>query len=247
MFNFKKGRKVAKLENEQKLGASLITYFEPRSSVSEQYRTLRTNIEFAQIGKQLNSIAITSSIPMEGKTLTAVNLAYTYAQTDRKVLIIDGDLRKPTLHKTFKLNNNQGLSTLLINEEIQPLNVIQKFQDLNLYLLPSGPIPPNPAELLASTQMIRLLENLGDYFDLIVLDTPPVSSVTDPQIISSIVDGVIMVIRQNYVRKNQVIETKASLQKVKANILGFVLNDTPISNDKGYGYYEYNRSNEDFE
>lgn len=243
MFNFKNKRIKKNLENEQKLGSALITYFEPMSAIAEQYRTLRTNIEFAQISKNMKSLAITSSIPMEGKSTTAVNLAYTYAQTNRKVLIVDADLRKPTLHRTFKLNNTRGLTTLLINEEKPSLDIIQRSEELGLYFLTSGPIPPNPAELLASTQMKSLVEELTEIFDLVIFDTPPIQSVTDPQIISSIVDGVILVARQNYVRKDQVNDSKESLEKVKANILGFVLNDASIEKNRGYGYYEYYGAN----
>ena len=158
MFGF--GNKQKKAEKEQRLGAPLITYYEPKSIISEQYRTLRTNLEFTQVGNQVKSIAITSSMPMEGKSTTSANLAYTMAQTGRNVLVVDSDLRKPTLHRTFKLNNEQGVTTLLANPELKFNQVVQKSKELGLYFLPSGPMPPNPAELIGSPQMARLMQEI---------------------------------------------------------------------------------------
>ncbi|MFV8806044.1 CpsD/CapB family tyrosine-protein kinase [Aerococcus urinaeequi] len=239
MFDFKSKKKQQKLENEQKLGSPIVTHFEPMSAIAEQYKTIRTNIEFAQIGSSFKSIAVTSSIPMEGKSTTTVNLAYTYAQTGKKVLIVDADLRKPTLHKTFKLNNNVGLTTALVNDEYSLESAIQYSEDFDLYILPSGPIPPNPAELVGSQEFSALLDQITELFDLVIFDTPPLHSVTDGQIITSKVDGTILVVRQNYVRRDQVVEAKVSLDNVKANLIGYILNDVPINKNKGYGYYEY--------
>ncbi|MGO1433768.1 MAG: CpsD/CapB family tyrosine-protein kinase [Ruoffia tabacinasalis] len=243
MFGF--GNKQKKAEKEQRLGAPLITYYEPKSMISEQYRTLRTNLEFAQVGNQVKSIAITSSMPMEGKSTTSANLAYTMAQTGRNVLIVDSDLRKPTVHRTFKLNNELGLTTLLANPELKFNQVVQKSKELGLYFLPSGPMPPNPAELIGSPQMARLMQELSDNFDMVIYDTPPVNSVTDAQIIASRVDGVILVVRQNLARKELVREAKQALENVKANILGFVINNVPFEEGKGYGYYAYGLEDDD--
>ncbi|MFW5411757.1 CpsD/CapB family tyrosine-protein kinase [Aerococcus urinaeequi] len=234
-----------KAEKEQRLGAPLITYYEPKSIISEQYRTLRTNLEFAQVGNQVKSMAITSSMPMEGKSTTSANLAYTMAQTGRNVLVVDSDLRKPTVHRTFKLNNEQGVTTLLANPELKFNQVVQKSKELGLYFLPSGPMPPNPAELIGSPQMTRLMQELSDNFDMVIYDTPPVNSVTDAQIISSRVDGVILVARQNFARKELVREAKQALENVKANILGFVINNVPFEEGKGYGYYAYGLEDDD--
>ncbi|WP_338487516.1 CpsD/CapB family tyrosine-protein kinase [Ruoffia tabacinasalis] len=237
MFGSK--RKQTKAEKEQRLGAPLITYYEPKSIIAEQYRTLRTNLEFAQVGRDVRSIAITSSMPMEGKSTTSANLAHTLGQTGRNVLIVDADLRKPTLHRTFKLNNEQGLTTLLANPDLKFNQVVQKSNELGLYFLPSGPIPPNPAELIGSPQMSALMSELRDNFDMVIYDTPPVISVTDAQILATRVDGVIMVARQNFARKDNVREAKEALDNVKANILGFVINNVPFEEGKGYGYYAY--------
>lgn len=215
------------------------------SAVAEQYKTIRTNIEFAQISSSVKSIAVTSSISMEGKSTTVVNLAYTYAQTGKKVLIVDSDLRKPTVHRTFKLNNEQGLTTLLANPELKFNQVVQKSKELGLYFLPSGPMPPNPAELIGSPQMARLMQELSDNFDMVIYDTPPINSVTDAQIIASRVDGVILVVRQNVARKELVREAKQALENVKANILGFVISNVPFEEGKGYGYYAYGLEDDD--
>ena len=238
MFGLEKN-KYKRNERDQRLGAPLVAYYEPKSIISEQYRTLRTNLEFAQVGNQVKSIAITSSMPMEGKSTTSANLAYTMAQTGRNVLVVDSDLRKPTVHRTFKLNNELGLTTLLANPELKFNQVVQKSKELGLYFLPSGPMPPNPAELIGSPQMARLMQELSDNFDMVIYDTPPVNSVTDAQIIASRVDGVILVARQNFARKELVREAKQALENVKANILGFVINNVPFEEGKGYGYYAY--------
>lgn len=243
MFGSK--RKQSKAEKEQRLGAPLITYYEPKSIIAEQYRTLRTNLEFAQVGRDVRAIAITSSMPMEGKSTTSANLAYTLGQTGRNVLVVDADLRKPTVHRTFKLNNEQGLTTLLANPDLKFNQIVQKSNELGLYFLPSGPIPPNPAELIGSPQMSALMSELRDNFDMIIYDTPPVLSVTDAQIIATRVDGVIMVARQNFARKDNVREAKVALENVKANILGFVVNNVPFEEGKGYGYYAYYGIEED--
>lgn len=242
---FRSKRKQTRAEKEQRLGAPLITYYEPKSIIAEQYRTLRTNLEFAQVGRDVRSIALTSSMPMEGKSTTSANLAYTLGQTGRNVLIVDADLRKPTLHRTFKLNNEQGLTTLLANPDLKFNQVVQKSNELGLYFLPSGPIPPNPAELIGSPQMSVLMSELRNNFDMVIYDTPPVLSVTDAQILATRVDGVIMVARQNFARKDNVREAKEALENVKANILGFVVNNVPFEEGKGYGYYAYYGIEED--
>lgn len=237
MFNFRNKQKD--LEKEQRLGAPIITHYEPKSLISEQYRTLRTNLEFAQVGKDIKAVAVTSSIPMEGKSTTVANLAYTMGQTGRNVLIVDGDLRKPTIHRTFKLNNEQGLTTLLANPDIPFNQVVQKSNDLGLYFLPAGPLPPNPAELIGSPQMTNLMKELRENFDMVIYDTPPINSVTDAQILSTKVDGVILVVRQNLARKDQVREAKQALENVNANIMGFVMNNVPVEDGKRNGYYAY--------
>lgn len=239
MFNRRK-KAEQRLKKEQIQGSSLITYMDPKSLNAEQFRTIRTNIEFAQLDTNLKSLLVSSSIPAEGKSTISSNLAYVISQTDKKVLLVDSDLRKPTVHRTFKLNNEKGLTTLLANSDLRFNQVVQHSKDLNLYFLPSGPIPPNPSELLASAKMTLLMKELAQYFDLVIYDAPPVTAVTDPQILASKVDGVVLVVRQGYSRKEEVKQAKTALDNVNANILGFVMNGKELSESAGYyAYYGY--------
>ncbi len=236
MFNF--GRKKDKRKKEdQKFGAPLISFTQPKSVNAEQYRTLRTNLEFAQVGKPIRSIAVSSSVPMEGKSTLSSNLAYTYSQTKRNVLIVDADLRKPTLHRTFHIANERGLTTLLANPSIEFNQVVQRSPELGLYFLPSGPIPPNPAELIGSPQMQALMKTLAENFDMVIYDTPPINSVTDAQILATKVDGVLVVARQGLVKKDELRQTKQSLDNVNANLLGVVLSGVEL--ESGSEYYAY--------
>ncbi|MBG9981833.1 CpsD/CapB family tyrosine-protein kinase [Aerococcaceae bacterium DSM 111020] len=236
---FKRHRHARKL-TEQKKGASLITHLQPNSVTAEEFRNIRTNIEFSGIDQDLKSFLVTSSMPFEGKSTVSSNLASVYSQMEKKVLYVDADLRKPMLHRSFNVSNDTGLSTILASKsEITNLNnIIMKGPNENLYLLPTGPIPPNPAELLASRRMGALMQRLEEYFDLIIYDTPPVIPVTDSQILASQVDGVVVVARYNYTTKNTINQTKEKLEAVEANILGYVLNAV-TGNHEEYGYGEY--------
>lgn len=237
MFN-KRKRESKKLQKKQLKGGSLITYTNPKSAVAEQFRTLRTNIEFAQIDYSLKTLLVSSSIPAEGKSTISSNLAYVMSQNDKKVLIVDADLRKPTVHRTFKSKNEVGLTTLLLNKNLDVNNAIQYNRDLGIYLLSSGPIPPNPSELLSSRRMGLLMEELNRQFDLIIYDAPPVTAVADPKILASKVDGVLLVIRDGFSKKEEIFRSKSELDKVKANIIGYVLNSRKVSDSKSYyGYY----------
>ncbi|MGO4927791.1 CpsD/CapB family tyrosine-protein kinase [Fundicoccus sp. Sow4_F4] len=239
MFN-KRKKTEQRLQKQQMQGTSLIAYVDPKSLNAEQFRTIRTNIEFAQLDKPMKNLLVSSSIPAEGKSTVASNLAYVIAQTDKKVLLVDADLRKPTVHRTFKLNNEQGLTTLLTNADLKFNQVVQHSRDLNLYFLPSGPIPPNPSEILGSGRMTLLMQELGQYFDIVIYDAPPITAVTDPQILATKVDGVVMVVRQGYTRKEEVKKAKEALDNVNANILGYVLNGKELSDSAGYyAYYGY--------
>lgn len=234
------GRKnKAKNKKNEQASSHLITYTHPNMNQAEQFRTIRTNINFAQLDKNVKSILVSSSIPNEGKSTLSANLAYVMAQTGKKVLLVDADLRKPTVHRTFKLNNTEGLTTLIIDEEdtVKFNQVVQYSRELNLYFLPSGPKPPNPSELLGSAKMSSIINTLEAHFDIIIFDAPPITAVTDPQILSTLVDGVVFVVRQGYVGKDQVKQAMLSLQNLKTTILGYVLNDVPKTAGKYY-YYE---------
>lgn len=239
MFNRRK-KTEQRLQKDQIQGTSLITYTDSKSLNAEQFRTIRTNIEFAQLDKPLKNLLVSSSIPAEGKSTVASNLAYVIAQTDKKVLLVDADLRKPTVHRTFKLNNENGLTTLLANSDLKFNQIVQHSRELNLYFLPSGPIPPNPSEILGSGRMTLLMQELGQYFDMVIYDAPPVTAVTDPQILATKVDGVVMVVRQGYTRKEEVKQAKEALDNVNANILGYVMNGKQLTDSAGYyAYYGY--------
>lgn len=239
MLHIFRGRKSKEESyiSEQVEGAPLVTYFNPKSVIAEEFRTIRTNIDFAQVDRDIKSIVVSSSIPAEGKSTISSNLAIAMGAMDKNVLVVDADMRKPTLHRTFTISNEQGLTTLLAHPDIHFNEVVMKSNDLKLYLLPSGPIPPNPSELLASSRMTKLMHELEDYFDLIIYDAPPITSVTDPQILATKVDGVVLVVRQNYVRKDEVRKAKSILDNVDANILGYVLNGK--EREDGSGYYAY--------
>ena len=246
MFN-KRKKTEQRLQKDQIQGTSLITYMDSKSLNAEQFRTIRTNIEFAQLDKPMKNLLVSSSIPAEGKSTVASNLAYVIAQTDKRVLIVDADLRKPTVHRTFKLNNEQGLTTLLASSDLKFNQVVQHSRDLNLYFLPSGPIPPNPSELLGSGRMTLLMQELAQYFDVVIYDAPPITAVTDPQILATKVDGVVMVVRQGYSRKEEVKKAKEALDNVNANILGYVMNGKELSYSAGYySYYGYENEGNEF-
>lgn len=192
----------------------------------------------AQFGKKVKSILVSSSIPKEGKTTLSANLAYVMAQTGKKVLLVDADLRRPTVHRTFNLNNDQGLATLIAEEEtIQFEEMVQFNQDLNLYFLPSGLPPPNPSELLGSAKMQAIVETFHQHFDFVIYDAPSLGSVTDPQILAAFIDGLVLVVRRGYVSKAKVHAAITSLQNLNTIILGYVLNDVPRDSTDSYYYH----------
>ncbi|MGX7092026.1 CpsD/CapB family tyrosine-protein kinase [Hutsoniella sourekii] len=227
------------LEKEQLQGAPLITYYEPKSVISEQFRTVRTNIQFARLDTKLKSILVTSSIPGEGKSMVAANLANVMAQNGQNVLLVDSDLRKPTVHRTFALDNSQGLSTLLSDREADINQIIHRLPELGLSILSSGPVPPNPAELLNSARMTSLMSALEQYFDVIIYDVSPLTAVTDAQIMAAKVDGVVFVMRQDYVLEGEVRHAVETLNNVNANILGCITNGVDASSASEYYAYAY--------
>ncbi|MCF0149667.1 MAG: CpsD/CapB family tyrosine-protein kinase [Clostridium sp.] len=208
---------------------------EPKSIAAESYRTLRTNIQYSSFDKEYRIIVVTSSEPGEGKSTTAGNLALCMAQGDKKVVLIDCDLRKPSLHKKFKVSNLVGLSDVIIGKT--DLATAAHRYNKNLVLLTSGKIPPNPSEMLSSKTMEKLLESLKDSFDYIILDTPPVQAVTDSQILSTKSDGTILVVKAERTKKDSVENAINLLKKVNANIIGTVLNGIDVSRNKYYYYY----------
>jgi len=213
---------------------------------TEAYKTLRTNLSFASISKQYKRIIITSAIPNEGKSSVAINLAMTLAESDAKVLLIDCDLRNPTLRRMLRVRTEYtgGMTSLLTNTAT--LNeCIFKHSAIKCDVLLAGAIPPNPVELLSSSQMKDLLDRLSQKYDYIICDTPPVGLVTDAVALSRFCDGVILVVRQKFSTREQVWAAKRNLDAVQANIIGTILscydmaNDTQATNSYYGSYYSY--------
>ncbi|RZT21367.1 capsular exopolysaccharide synthesis family protein [Fictibacillus sp. BK138] len=218
---------------------SLITHNNPKSPISEQYRTIRTNIQFASVDKEFKTLMITSSGPGEGKSTTAANLAVVLAQQGKKVLLIDGDLRKPTVHYTFNVSNIYGVTNVLTRQRsLKEAVVATKIPDIDV--LPSGPVPPNPSELINSNSMDQLIEEASSLYDYVLFDTPPIMAVTDGQLLANRVDGVILVISSGKTEVEAAIKSKELLLHANAKILGTVLNGKDVSNDNYYYYYGAN-------
>lgn len=228
-------KKKQKLDNESlKKGVGLVTFTDPTSTIAEQFRTVRTNIQFSSVDKALKSIVFTSSAPSEGKSTVSNNVAVTWADQGKRVLIVDADMRRPTVHRTFSVSNAVGLSNLLA-ETGSLENAIHETIINNLSVMPSGPIPPNPSELLGSGKMAALLDQLTDHYDLVIIDAPPVNTVTDAQVLAARADGTILVVPQGIADKAGVHHAKQLLDAVRANILGAILNRATA--EKSTGYY----------
>ncbi|CAH1206826.1 Tyrosine-protein kinase YwqD [Paenibacillus plantiphilus] len=215
---------------------SIITDVNPLSSISEAYRTLRTNLQYAEVDRSLQLLMVTSANPKEGKTTTINNLAVAYAQTEKSVLLVDADLRKPTAHGTFQISNRCGLTHVLTGKATTN-EALKKTHIPNLHIMPSGSIPPNPSELLGSRKMDQLLEELRSKYDHVLIDTPPVLAVSDAQIMASRCDGVLLVVNARSVKRQQVVKARDALQFVQARIVGVALNQT--ANRDRSNYYEY--------
>ncbi|MGJ9383966.1 CpsD/CapB family tyrosine-protein kinase [Salipaludibacillus sp. CF4.18] len=215
---------------------SLVTEFDKKSPIAEQFRTLRTNIQFASVDRQLKTMMITSSSPGEGKSTVIANLGVVLAQQHNKVLLVDSDLRKPTVHFTFALPNQVGL-TNVVTQQAAFDDVVVNTSIPRLDVLPSGPVPPNPSELLGSRAMKEFVNQVAKNYDYILFDAPPVNAVTDPQVLSRLVDGAILVIRSGQTEEEMAKRAVESLKKVDANILGVVLNDREMENAQYYYYY----------
>lgn len=217
-------------------GRKLITKYNPKSPISEQYRTIRTNIQFSAVDKDIQTILVTSSGPGEGKSTTTANLAVVFAQQGKKVLLIDADMRKPTVHYTFGLTNILGLTNVLTRQS--ELDEAINRTDLDtLDVLTSGPIPPNPAELLSSKALQQLLQKAKGIYDIIIFDTPPVLAVTDAQLLANQCDGTILVVYSGKTEIESAKKAKEMLVAAKAKLLGVVLNNKKMEKTDYYYYY----------
>lgn len=223
----------------QQIASSLVTHFEPKSAVSEAYRTFRTNIQFAQLDKPVKTLLVTSPGPGEGKSTTISNLAITLAQQGIKTVLVDADLRKPVLHSVFGLSREKGLTHYLMNKAAFD-QVVQPTGIENLNLVSCGALPPNPAELLGSHKLKELIERLKGEFEMALFDSPPAMAVTDAVVLSTQLDGVVLLASSAQTNRNSLKYATAALKNVGANLLGVVLNKIKMESLYGsYHYYHY--------
>lgn len=235
---------ISRMRNEESRAPlyQLASILYPRSGVSEAYRALRTNVEFSSIDAPVRTLLVTSALPREGKTVTAANLAVVFAQAGRRVILVDADLRQPGVHRIFDIPNDRGLTTLLRSDDVPLDAVVRGTEQAMLRLLPTGPLPPNPAELLGSQRMRAVVDRLVAAADLVIFDAPPLQAVTDASIMSSFVDGTLLVVDAQRSHRRAVRLGSESLARAGANVLGVVLNRVAAADRATYG--EYYRSEE---
>jgi capsular exopolysaccharide synthesis family protein len=217
----------------------LINHYYPKLSISEHYRSVRTSFLLSHANMPPRTIVFTSSLPQEGKTSTIVNIAVAFAQLQERVLLIECDLRKPQFHQIFNLTRTKGISSYLTGR-VSLLAAIQKTALENIWVLPCGPTPPNPAELLNSTKMKDMMAEVREVFDIVLIDTPPVLAVIDPIIVSSLADAVVLVVRAGKTARKPFLNAVAELKKSNAKIIGVIFNGVRAD---GQNYY-YTRYDE---
>jgi tyrosine-protein kinase Etk/Wzc len=219
-----------------RIESRLITHFAPKSPISEAYRTLRTNLQYAKADRPIKTILVTSSGPGEGKSTSVANLAITFAQMGSKTLIIDTDLRRPVLHAIFDQSRTTGLTNILIGKTTLQ-EVVRSTKIENLDLLVSGTLPPNPSELLASKAMDKVLKAITDQYDIVLFDSPPVIAVTDAAVLARKLDGIVLVVKSGETSRDAILRSRVLLENVNAHIFGVMLNG--VKSDHMYGSYYY--------
>ncbi len=209
---------------------SLVTLTDPRSPAAEAFRTLRTNIYFSGLDRSIHTLLVTTVAPVESKSTTLANLAVAMAQGDQRTILVDADLRRPTLHTLFDLNNDKGLTSLFIDAKgpIEP--ALKDVNVPNLQVLTSGPLPPNPAEVLGSQRMLEIIEALKQRADIVLFDAPPVIAVTDAAVLGRRVDGMVLVVNAGQTRREHARRAKEQLEKLNIRIVGAVLNGASVDN-----------------
>ncbi|MEJ2053559.1 MAG: polysaccharide biosynthesis tyrosine autokinase [Calditrichaceae bacterium] len=233
----RKLEKVGSIEG-RKIESRLITHLDPKSPVSEAYRTLRTNLQFSKVDRKLKSFLITSSGPKEGKSTTAANLAIALAQVGQKVVLVDADLRRPVVHSIFGMKKDEGVTNYLM-DTIKYDQILKPTFNENLVVICSGVLPPNPSELLASKSMESLMERLTKDFDVVIFDSPPVIAVTDAAIMSTKVDGTILVVNSGQTNRDALTRCTTLLESVGTRPLGILLNGVNVEGMYGSYYYYY--------
>jgi capsular exopolysaccharide synthesis family protein len=223
------------MDNKGRYPPDLYVAYHPRSTVAEACRAIRTNLMFVGADKTLKTLLLTSSLPREGKTLCCVSLGTVLAKSGAKTLIIDCDLRRPRIARAFGLSATSGLTNVLVGE-LSLDDAIRSSDVENLSVLPAGPTPPNPAELLNGQHFRKLLEQVGERFDRVLIDSPPAVPVTDPAILSTLVDGVVLIVRHGKTPREAAQRATQHVLDVGGHIVGVVLNDIDVS---GKGYRSY--------
>lgn len=231
-------KKEKRLKKFAKIPRKLITISDNKSLIAEQFRTIRANINFSKPQEELKTILVTSSLSGEGKSTNAANIAVVFAQEGKKVLLVDADLRKPTLHYTFNIPNAIGFSHVLIGKFFI-FNVIKESPIVGLDLIPCGPIPPSPSELLLSKRMDDFIEEVKEKYDLIIFDAPPIISVSDAQILANKCDGTLFIINAGISKKEDFLKSEEILLGSKAKIIGAVLNNYKMPKNHYQNYYLY--------
>ena len=230
-----------KQEESTSRAINLVTMLKKHTPTSEQYRTIRSNIHFSMVDQPLKSLMVASAGPGEGKSMVSSNLAVVYANTGKKILLVDADMRKPSLSETFDLANDKGLSDLLVEKKpftsyVHPSGVE------NLDVLTSGSTPPNPSELLGSKRMEEVMTELEEAYDLVIVDVPPLMAVSDAQVVGTVTDGTIFVIRERLTDNSAAIRAHELLKMAKVNVIGTIYNGTTAK--KNYGYDAYYQTTE---
>ncbi|RLC84885.1 MAG: capsular biosynthesis protein [Chloroflexi bacterium] len=205
----------------------LITLTDPRSPAAEAYRTLRTNLTFAALDKPIETLIVTSAAPGEGKSTVLANLAVTMAQGERRTILVDADLRRPGLHEIFGVANDRGLTTMIVGEAAMDDPPLLDVGVDNLWLVPSGPIPPNPADILGSRRMEEVIAALKSRADIVLFDAPPIIAVTDAAVLGTKVDGVLLIVCAGRTRREHAQRARELLERVHVRIVGAVLNNAP--------------------
>ena len=221
--------------SQQPIASNLITLSDPRSPAAEAYRTLRTNIYFSSLERSIHTLLVTTIAPLEGKSLTLANLAVSMAQGDKRTILVDADLRRPALHTLFGLTNDKGLTSLFMDGKgpIEP--ALQATSVPNLKVLTSGPLPPNPAEVLGAARMLDVIEALKSQADIVLFDAPPVIAVADTSVLGTRVDGVLLVVEAGQTRREHAKRAKEQLEKLNIRVIGAALSGATI--DKAVSGY----------
>lgn len=232
------------VDDDDHVHPCIVTQHDPKSPVSEAYRALRTRFQLATIQQKPRTVLVTSAVPAEGKTATAVNMAVTFANSGMRVLLVDTDLRRPNVHHVLHMERDPGLAELL-REDLDPHAIVKPTRIENLWVASSGTIPPNPSELIGSDKMRQLLCDFAEEFDLVICDTPAILVVTDPVLLASNVDSVVLVVSVNYARRESIAHAKKLLEAAHADIAGVVLNGLTESRSHHYYSHYYEEPGED--